>query len=300
VRMVWLAIALMLTVAFSSLLLIYHYQAGYYGGTLRVTTTTSLYNTGLLEKLAEGFRQKYPRVSIQLIAVGSGEALRRAAQGDADVVLSHAPNLEKKYLSDGTLKPGKIFAYNYFIILGPHDDPAGISGMDPVNAMAAIYKACESGRALFVSRADNSGTNARELILWSLAGVDPSGRPWYVEAGADMAQTLMVANEKKAYTLSDVGTYLKFRKRLDALEPLVEKGEVLINVYSIYTVNPEKVPGVNEKLADAFTEFVLSEDGQKIIESYGVEELGEPLFRAANGDPAGELKSAWEAMARIG
>lgn len=298
-KMRWVAVALVVIVAvFVPLLLIY--QREHHESTLRITTTTSLYATGLLDKLAEVFKQKYPNVSVQFIAVGSGEALRRAAQGDADIVLSHAPNLEKQYLDDGTLKPGKIFAYNYFIIVGPNDDPVGIAGMDPVSAMAAIYAMGEKGKALFVSRADNSGTHVRELMLWSLAGVNPLGKSWYLELGADMVQTLMVANEKKAYTLSDVGTYLKFSSRLGELKSLVDKGDALINVYSVYVVNPVKIINVDERLAETFVEFILSEEGQKITDNYGITEFSKPLFKAAKGDPTGELKNTWENLAKFG
>jgi tungstate transport system substrate-binding protein len=299
VKMKWVAVALIVIVVVS-LSFLYIYQRTQYESVLRVTTATSLYATGLLDKLAEAFKQKYPKVLVEFIPVGSGEALRRAAQGDADMVLSHAPNLEKRYLNDGTLKNGRIFAYNYFIIVGPSNDPAGITGMEPVKAMAAIYSAGEEGKAKFVSRADNSGTYARELMLWSLAGVNPSGKSWYLELGADMAQTLMVANEKRAYTLSDVGTYLKFSSRLGELKPLIDKGDLLINIYSVYVVNPVKVPGVNERLADAFMEFILSEEGQRIIEDYGVAEYGRPLFNAARGGPTEELNDAWESMAELG
>jgi len=297
IRRVFVALTVAVVV---SILFLSIYQTGQHENILRVTTTTSLYNTGLLDKLAEEFKQMHPDVSVQFIAIGSGEALRRAAQGDADMVLSHAPNLEKRYLDDGTLKPGKIFAYNYFIIVGPSDDPANVTGMSPIEAMAAIYTAGERGRAIFVSRADNSGTHNREANVTAVHSVNPSGKTWYLELGADMALTLMVANEKKAYTLSDVGTYLKFSDKLGELKPLVERGDALINIYSVYVVNPVKVPGVNEKLAEVFMRFITSEEGQKIIENYGIDEFGKPLFNAARGDPTGELKNVWESMAKLG
>ena len=293
----WIAVALVVVAVVS---LLYIYQNAHYENVLRITTATSLYTTGLLDKLADAFKQKHPNVLVQFIPVGSGEALRRAAQGDADMVLSHAPNLERRYLNDGTLKTGRIFAYNYFIIVGPGNDPAGITGMEPLKAMAAIYTAGEEGKAKFVSRADNSGTHARELMLWSLAGINPSGKSWYLELGSDMAQTLMVANEKGAYTLSDIGTYLKFSSRLSELKPLIDKGDVLLNIYSVYVVNPVKVPGVNVKLAEAFMEFILSEEGQRIIEEYGIAEYGKPFFNAARGGPTEKLNDAWKSMAELG
>lgn len=297
-KLKWAAIALAVVVV-ASISLLFAYQTGCEGA-IRVTTTTSLYATGLLDKLVEEFQQEYPRVSVQFIAVGSGEALRRAAQGDADIVLVHAPSLEKKYLDEGALKPGKIFAYNYFIIVGPRNDPAGIAGMGPIEAMAAIYAAGEEGRAVFVSRGDNSGTHVRELTLWSMAGLEPFVKSWYIESGVGMSQTLMIANERKAYTLSDIGTYLKLSEDLGELEPLVDKGDILINVYSVYLVNQARVSGVNKKLAEAFVEFILSDEGQKIIGSYGAADFGRPLFNAAMGDPTGELRNAWEMLAESG
>ncbi len=268
-----------------------------YEGTLRVTTTTSLYATGLLDALAEEFQKEHPEVSIQFIAVGSGEALRRASLGDADAVTVHAPSLEKQYIEQGYLVDGGIFAYNYFVIVGPKDDPAGMKGKDPIEAMRAIYQAGEEERAVFVSRGDNSGTHVKEMAMWSAAGLDPRGRPWYLEAGAGMSQTLMIANEKRAYTLSDIGTYLKFMEQLGELKVLADKGEALINIYSVYVVNPDRVQGVNSKLAKAFAEFLLSEEAQEIIGNFGVSEFGRPLFYPARGDPTGELRAAWERIA---
>ncbi len=265
--------------------------------TLRVSTTTSLYATGLLEELAKKFQERNPKVIIEFIPVGSGEALKKAESGDADMVFVHAPNLEKKYLKKGVLKSGEIFAYNTFVILGPKDDPARIRGMDPIKAMLAIYKAGETGSAKFVSRGDNSGTHNRELWLWSLAGRDPSGKDWYIESGSGMAQTLMIANEYGAYTLSDIGTYLKLSSDLSYLTPLITQGSELLNVYSVYIVNSDVIKGANERLAYKFQQFVLSDEIQSFIGSYGVTEFGSPLFYPANGDPDGSLREAWNQLA---
>ncbi|RLG47403.1 MAG: tungsten ABC transporter permease [Thermoproteota archaeon] len=265
--------------------------------TLRVSTTTSLYATDLLEELARKFQEKHPKVIIEFTPVGSGEALKKAENGDVDMVFVHAPNLEKKYLEKGVLKFGEIFAYNTFVILGPKDDPAGIRDMDPINAMIAIYEAGEAGTTKFVSRGDNSGTHNRELWLWNLAGLDPSGNDWYIESGTGMAQTLMIANEYGAYTISDIGTYLKLSSELTYLTPLVTQGSELLNVYSVYVVNSDVIKGVNERLAYEFQQFVLSDEIQNFIGNYGVVEFGSSLFSPANGDPDGSLREAWNQLA---
>ncbi len=269
---------------------------------LRVTTTTSLYATGLLDKLAEEFHKQHPNVIIQFIAVGSGEALRKASMGDADMVFVHAPSLEKQYIDKGVLIDWGIMAYNTFIIVGPSTDPAGIKGLrDPVEAFKKIYYAGEEGKALFVSRGDNSGTNVRELALWRLAGLDPHGKPWYIESGTGMTQTLMIANEKNAYTLSDIGTYtkLKLDGDLPYLEVMVDNGTYLLNIYSVYIVNPDKYSNVNYEYAKMFRDFVLSSEGQKIIASYGVDKYGRPLFYPAQGKEDW-LHKQWEKLVALG
>ncbi len=271
------------------------YLQGLQNRTLRATTTTSLYATGLLDVLAEEFERRNPGVSVEFVAVGSGEALRKAAMGDADLVLVHAPSLEKKYLGEDVLKPGRIFAYNYFLILGPGDDPAGIEGLSPIDAFKKIYGAGERGEAVFVSRGDNSGTHVRELALWRLAGLDPRGKPWYIEAGAGMAQTLLVAGEKQAYTLSDIGTYLKFGSKLGNLKPLVTEGDILINIYSAYPVNPAKVQGVDEELAEKFIDFLTSSSGQDLIRSFS----GGKLFKPVEDAQIEELQEAWKKLAEL-
>lgn len=263
---------------------------------LGVATTTSLYVTGLLEALAEEFETVRPGVSVELLALGSGEALRRAAGGDAGLVLVHAPSLEREYLEKGVLGDGVIFAYNYFVILGPGDDPAGVRGLKPLEAMERIYEAGEAGAVVFISRGDGSGTHVRELALWRLAGLDPYGKPWYLEAGAGMAQTLLMASEKGAYTLSDRGTYLKLRERLKGLEPLVSRDSLLLNIYTAY---PVRVAGANQKLAVEFAEFLASESAQSLIAEFGVEEYGAPLFMPASTVRVEELKAAWERLSEL-
>lgn len=269
---------------------------------LKITTTTSLYATGLLDKLAEEFQKQHPNVIIQFIAVGSGEALRKASMGDADMVFVHAPSLEKQYIDKGVLVDWGIIAYNTFIIVGPRNDPAGIRGLDvPIEAFRKIYEAGENGNTLFVSRGDNSGTHVRELAIWRLAGLDPHGRSWYIESGTGMSQTLMIANEKNAYTLSDIGTYTKLKKDGDLpyLEVMVNNGTYLLNVYSVYIVNPDKYPNVNYKYAKMFRDFVLSNEGQEIIASYGIDKYGRPLFYPAIGKEEW-LHEQWQELVSLG
>ena len=261
---------------------------------LRVSTTTSLYATGLLDKLAEEFKKEHPNVVIQFIAVGSGEALRKASQGDADMVLVHAPGLEKEYMDKGVIIERKIFAYNYFIIVGPKDDPAGIRNLDPITAMKKIYMAGEKGLAIFVSRGDNSGTHERELLLWSMAGLNPEGKGWYKDTGSGMAQTLMVANNMPAYTLSDIGTFLKLKDKLTQLDILVSKGDIMFNIYSVYIV--AKSP--NRDLAREFINYLISSEGQKIIGNYGVKDFGQFLFYPASSKPKSELIEAWKQLSK--
>jgi tungstate transport system substrate-binding protein len=264
---------------------------------LQVTTTTSLYATGLLDMLAEEFAKTHPGVRIEFIAVGSGEALRRAANGDACMVFVHAPSLEKKYIEEGVLRDHRIIAYNFFAIVGPRDDPAGVRGSaSAVEAFRKIYEAGEKDAAKFVSRGDNSGTHVRELMLWKLAGLNPEGRPWYIVSGQGMAKTLVMADELGAYTLSDTGTFLKLSLdgRIPGLSLLYTNSSELINVYSVYLVS--SCSGEQLAAAKAFALFVSSPAGQKLIASYGVEKYGQPLFYPALGHEE-MLKKAWDMLA---
>ena len=286
-----MVLAIVLSVALLSL--VYMLSTSGKQVVLRVSTTTSLYATGLLDRLADEFSKEHPNIVVQFIAVGSGEALRKAELGDADLVLVHAPSLERKYLEKGVIYGGRIFAYNYFVIVGPKNDPANIAGLDPIEAMKKIYEAGEKGYAKFVSRGDNSGTHVRELMLWRKAGLNPKGKPWYIETGSGMSQTLMVAHEYAAYTLSDIGTYLKFSSKLTELKVLVDKGDILVNIYSAYLVRESK----NEKYAKKFIDFIVSDKGQEIISSYGGEEFGRPLFYPVKIASIEELKRMWNELA---
>lgn len=260
---------------------------------IRVATTTSLYATGLLDFLADKFSQKQAGVSLDFIPVGSGEALRKAELGDVCLVFVHAPSLEKEYLSRGVISGRRIFAYNYFIIAGPQSDSAGIRNSEsPVEAFTKIYEAGERGEAVFVSRGDGSGTHARELSIWNKAGLDPHRRTWYMETGSGMGHTLLVANEKKGYVLSDLGTYLKFKEegKIPNIVLLYRGGSELINIYSVYLVSSCK--GRERELAVRFMDFV-SRDAQPLIADYGADKLDQPLFKPAEG----KLEDLWERLA---
>ncbi|MDK2372822.1 MAG: substrate-binding domain-containing protein [Candidatus Korarchaeota archaeon] len=263
---------------------------------VRITTTTSLYATGLLDYLGDQFRKDHPNVELDFIAVGSGEALRRAKQGDACMVLVHAPSLEKRYMEEGAMAEGHIFAYNYFIIAGPPSDPAKVrEAKSPIDAFKRIYEAGERGETSFASRGDNSGTHVKELSVWRAAGLDPKGRPWYMETGSGMGATLLVANEKGAYVLSDIGTFLKYSKdgKVPDLFILFEGGDELLNIYSVYLV--PSCAGEEAKYARAFTDFVVR-DAQDLIARYGISKYGQPLFYPAK-DKLDWLRERWQALA---
>jgi len=265
---------------------------------VRVSTTTSLYQTGLLEYLADKFRESYPNVRLAFIAVGTGRALKLAEQGDVCAVFVHAPSLERQYLERGVIEAGRIFAYNYFVIVGPLGDPADVkNAKNVIDAFRRIYEAGEKGIAKFVSRGDSSGTHVRELSLWRSAGVDPHGRTWYKETGLGMSETLIVANEIEAYTLSDISTFLSLKKRgkIPTLEVLYGQDTELINIYSAYLV--KRCSGVQREYAEKFVDFVTSDEGQSLVASYGVDEFGKPLFKPATRDLQ-RLRAIWEKFAR--
>ncbi len=267
------------------------------GTIVRAATTTSLYQTGLLDALASAYRSWEPSVTIHFLPVGSGEALERAARGDACVVFVHAPSLEKEYIGKGAITMHRIIAFNYFVILGPPNDPAGVrEARDPIDAFKRIYMAGERGEAVFVSRGDNSGTHVRELMLWSRAGLDPRGKPWYRETGQGMAETLVVASEMGAYTLSDIGTYLRLSKegRIPGLTILYDGGSELINIYSVYLASP--CGGAERRAAESLISFVSGPLGQEIIARFGVDKYGRPLFYKAEGNLTW-LEEEWEKLA---
>lgn len=251
---------------------------------LVLATTTSLYDTGLLRYLEPEFEEKY-NVDLRIISTGTGIALRFAERGDVDILLVHDRVREDKFVEAGYGVNRRCIAYNYFLIVGPLDDPAGIKDMSPEDAFTRLMDG-KNPEIQFVSRGDGSGTHAREKLIWKSAGYDhevvrDSG-PWYVEAGAGMGATLVMANEKSAYTLVDIGTFLAFAGELD-LVPLVEAGDILLNVYGVIAVNPEMHPHVNIEMANNFINFLISYEAQKVIGEFGVDEHGRPLFYPVAG-----------------
>lgn len=237
-----------------------------------LATTTSTQDSGLLDELVPRF-EKQTGYLVKTIAVGSGQALALGKRGEADVLLVHSPEAEKALMAEGSGTNRRIVMHNDFVVLGPAADPAGLRRKGAVAALQALA----AGRAPFISRGDNSGTHALELKLWSAAGLKPEGQAWYQQTGLGMGQTLAVASEKKAYTLSDRGTYLALRKKL-ALEILSEGDASLLNVYHVIEVNPTKHPKVNAAGAKAFADFLVAKDAQLLIKVFGIGTYGAPLF----------------------
>jgi tungstate transport system substrate-binding protein len=237
-----------------------------------LSTTTSTQDSGLLDVLVPLF-EKRTGLTVKTISVGTGQALVLAARGEADVTLAHAPGLERKYVEDGKMSNRRLVMYNDFVIIGPADDPARIKGLP--KAVDALRRIAES-QSRFVSRGDKSGTHVLEQALWAQAGVEPKGA-WYLESGQGMGQTLGIADDRRAYTLSDRGTYLAFAKRVD-LPVLVEKDRPLLNIYSVMEVNPANGPRVNAAGGKAFAEFMLAPETQAVIKTFGVDKYGQPLF----------------------
>jgi tungstate transport system substrate-binding protein len=239
---------------------------------LKVSSTTSTDNTGLFQALNPPFEKKFA-CRVDVIAVGTGKALKIGEMGDSDVVFVHSRPAEDKFVAAGHGVNRRDVMYNDFIIIGPAKDPAGIRGTkDAKKALAAIARA----GSLFISRGDDSGTHKKEKSLWKKAGLKPEGR-WYSEAGQGMGAVIQIANEKLAYTLADRGTYLAYKNKV-SVEILCEGDPDLFNPYGIIAVNPAKHPQVNYVLAMAYIGWVTSPEGQKIIREFGKEKFGQPLF----------------------
>lgn len=252
--------------------------------TLTLTTTTSTYDTGLLDEVHAAFSSRFG-VSVEAVAQGTGAALETGRNGDSDVVMVHARSLEDEFMRNGYGVNRRDLMFNDFVVVGPEEDPADIDGVEDVTA---AFSALAESESVFVSRGDNSGTHAKELAIWEATGIDPTGE-WYREAGSGMGEVLNQANLTPGYALVDRGTYLSQRSELDIsihVEGPIEGGpELLANPYGIVAVNPGVHDHVKYDLAMSYIGFLTSRDGQAIIENYTVE--GEQLFfpEAVSEDP---------------
>ncbi len=264
---------------------------------LFISTTTSLYDTNLLKAIETDYEATHP-VDLSITAVGTGIAIQQAQNGDADIVLVHAPSVEKTFLEGNYGLNRKIIAYNFFTIVGPAEDPAQISGKTATEALKSIVTygqntADQSGQTqIWVSRGDNSGTNSKEKDLWKAAGynyTELSKEPWFAITGQGMGPTLTVADQKGAYTLSDIGTYLKFHADGSIeLTALILEEKALLNVYSVMAVNKETVQAnqtlheqINFNDAMDFIQYLVSPTTQQLITDFGKDTYGQSLFHEA-------------------
>ncbi|MGC1454498.1 MAG: substrate-binding domain-containing protein [Nitrospirota bacterium] len=241
---------------------------------IRCASTTSTQNSGLFEYLLPLFEKK-TGIKIDVVAVGTGAAIEIGKRGDADVVFVHAKEQELKAVEEGFFVNRHDVMYNDFLIIGPTSDPAKIKGIK--SATEAFKKIVESGSS-FVSRGDKSGTNTKELSLWKKANIDPAGKKWYLEVGQGMEKTQRIADEKRAYTLTDRGTWLatKDKDKLD-MEIVLEGDTALFNQYGVMAVNPEKFKTVKYKEAMEFVNWIISKEGQDAIAAFK-DKNGNPLF----------------------
>ncbi len=231
---------------------------------LRLATTTSTYETGLLDVIFKPFEAKY-NVKVHIISVGTGKAIKHGENGDVDVVLVHARELEDKFVTDGYGVNRRDVMYNDFLIIGPEKDPAKIKGLSPQEAMKRIWET----KSPFISRGDNSGTHVKELYLWKLNNMKPNKKdnPWYYEAGQGMNQTLKMADEKNAYVMIDRASF-NFAEKTTRLKIMVEGGKELLNPYGVIAVSPYKYPESNYELAMAMIWWLTSPECQQMIENY--------------------------------
>jgi tungstate transport system substrate-binding protein len=252
------------------------------GPPLLLATTTSTQDSGLLDVLIPDF-QKKTGYKVKTSAVGTGAALAIGARGDADVVLVHAPSLEQDFMKQGNGDRRLLVMHNDFVVVGPLSDPAKIKGRPVLDALKAVAAA----GATFISRGDSSGTDVLEKSLWKQAGLAPA-RPWYVEAATGMGQTLQIASEKNAYTITDRSTYLSQRSHLQ-LDILNSGDPPLLNYYHVITVSPSRFPKVNRAGANAFADYLVNADTQRLIASFGLDKVGQQLFfpDAGKPDPSG-------------
>ncbi|HEY6043138.1 MAG TPA: substrate-binding domain-containing protein [Anaerolineae bacterium] len=248
---------------------------------LILATTTSTQDSGLLDFILPVFEKQY-NAKVKVIAVGTGQAIKLGTDGNADVVLVHARKQEDAFVASGDGINRRDVMYNDFVVVGPVNDPARVSGM---KIAADAFKAIAGAQANFASRGDNSGTNTKELEIWTAAGLVPHGA-WYLSVGQGMGETLTLSNEKGAYTLSDRATWLAQKSKLPKLAIVVGGAKIeenadttLYNPYEVIPVNPAKHPNVNRALAEKFALWLTSPETQKLIASFGVDKFGQSLFK---------------------
>jgi tungstate transport system substrate-binding protein len=240
---------------------------------LILATTTSTQDSGLLDVLVPAF-ERQTGYAVKTISVGTGQAMALGERGEADVLLVHAPDSEKKWMEAGHGIDRRLVMYNDFVVVGPADDPAGVAGS--ASAVEVMEKIAANG-SIFVSRGDNSGTHQLELKLWKDAAFDPKGQPWYQEAGQGMGQVLTISNDKQAYTITDRATYLSRQANLD-LAVLAQGYPSFLNVYHVMVVNPEKGTQINVVGARTFADWIVSPETQTLIGQFGVAKYGQQLF----------------------
>ena len=250
------------------------------GEELVIGVASSVQDSGLMDVLIDEFKAQNPEIgSIKAVPGGSGQLLEMARRGELDAIITHSPGDEERFVADGEGVDRRPFMQNFFVLVGPEDGPAG-SGQ--LSRSVSAFTAIASTGAKFVSRGDESGTHVRELAIWEEAGIDPSGEPWYQESGVSQGANLQVASDKGAYTLTDSATWTALQDDVELVLYVTDTQEP--NVYSLTRVNPDKHK-VNEEAALAFADFVTSAAGQAVIEEFGVEDYGEPLFVAGGLTP---------------
>jgi tungstate transport system substrate-binding protein len=247
---------------------------------LTLATTTSTRDSGLLDVLVPKF-EKETGIAVKVVAVGTGQAIQLGRRGDADVLLVHDPAAEQKFVDAGFGVGRREVMYNDFVLVGPPADPAGVKGH---SSITAAFRRVARKQAPFVSRGDESGTHVKEKEIWRRAGMQPQG-DWYVRAGAGMGQVLRMADQKRAYTLTDRATFLAQRKGLE-LVLLSESDPLLRNQYSVIRVNPDKHPHVQKEAARKFADFLLAPETQRAIAAFGKERFGQPLFFSGSARPS--------------
>ena len=250
---------------------------------IRLATTTSTEDSGLLDELLPIFTEE-TGIEVEVVAVGTGQALEIGRRGDADILMAHAPDLEKEFIEDGYGTERTYIMYNDFVIVGPPEDPAGLS--DPVEeradietAMTAIYEAGNDGSLRFLSRGDDSGTYLKEMALWEMTGLeDVEDTGWYNALGQGMGSTLITANEMAGYALTDRGTFLSMAEGIANLKILYEGDEALNNPYGIIPLNPEEFENANYEATQKLVDFMVRDDIQEKIGEFGTDTFGQPLF----------------------